>query len=111
MLSLILILKIVLRGADLKYLIEGNIPFELFETVKYEGGTNEDKTNYKTMFLEIVKEMYDEVRSDDGSVTLEATNDINNLLTYWTGGRTFPKSNNNPIKITNDVDSNIFSFT
>ena len=44
-------LKNCIKGADLKYLIEGNIPFELFETVKYEGGTNEDKTNYKTMFF------------------------------------------------------------
>ena len=62
----------------------------------------------KLCFLEIVKEMYDEVRSDDGSVTLEATNDINNLLTYWTGGRTFPKSNNNPTKITTQMLTQIF---
>ena len=87
------------KGADLKYIIEGDTPYELFETVAFEGGSQADKDKYKAMFLEIVKEMYNEVQMPDGSIVLEATEDVFKLLTYWTGGKTFPQGGRNPIKI------------
>ena len=81
--------KMCVKGADLKYIIEGDTPYELFETVAFEGGSQADKDKYKAMFLEIVKEMYNEVQMPDGSIVLEATEDVFKLLTYWTGGKTF----------------------
>ena len=91
--------KMCVQGADLKYIIEGDTPYELFETVIFENGTPSENDKYKTMFLEIVREMYNEVQMPDGSIILEATENVFKLLTYWTGGKTFPQSGNYPLKI------------
>ena len=47
--------------------------------------------------------MYQEVEKDDGTQALESTKDVDQLLTFWTGGKTFPKSTKNPIKLTIEV--------
>ena len=44
--------------------------------------------------------MYEVVQKDDGTQALESTKDVDILLTFWSGGKTFPKSTKNPIKLT-----------
>jgi hypothetical protein len=93
--------KICVQGGDVSYMIEGETPYELFKTVKidYRNGTEQDIQYYKTILLEIIKEMYQEVEKDDGTQALESTKDVEILLTFWTGGKTFPKSTKTPIKV------------
>ena len=89
-----------IEGKDLSYIIEGGeTSYELFK--KVELVDDDPNGTYKTMFLEIVKDMYNEVVKD-GETVLEPTDDIAKLLIFWTGSKNFPTSIDNPIKITLD---------
>ena len=83
-----------LEGPDLSYIIEGgDVDYELFKTVDVSPDPN---GSYKKMFLEIVREMYNEI-DVDGEKKLEPSPDVAKLLIFWTGSKNFPTSTNNHI--------------